>query len=350
MQMDIANPHFAEPAWLWLAVGGPLLLLALQRYAAVQRHKQLASLASPRFIAHLVRSLSPARRRFKNVLLLVAVGTMGLALARPQWGETAMTSQAAAEDVLVLLDCSRSMLATDVRPNRLERAKLAILDFLKGHANSRIGLIVFAGQAFLQCPLTFDHAAFRETLATVDEKSIPVSGTDLGRALDEAFLASENPRGRQLMLMFTDGEDLQDTGIQMAERLAENKVMVMAVGVGTPTGSEIPIVTEKGLPDVVRDDLGRPVRTRLQEETLIKIAQATHGSYRPLGPLGEGLGAIKTDLETRRVEEAGRAKTQGVDRFHLPLALATILLVTESVVGTRRGGQQPSSGRKDERH
>jgi Ca-activated chloride channel family protein len=258
-----------------------------------------------------------------------------------------MASEPAAEDVLVLLDCSRSMLATDIRPNRLERAKLAILDFLKGHANSRVGLIVFAGQAFLQCPLTFDHAAFRETLAAVDEKTIPVSGTDLGRALDEAFLASENPKGRQLMLMFTDGEDLQESGVEMAEKLAENNVMVLAVGVGTPAGSEIPILTDKGMPDVIRDEMGRPVRTRLQEETLIKIAQATHGSYRPLGVLGEGLGSIKTDLEARRVEEAGRVKTQGVDRFQVPLAFATILLVTESLMGTRRRGQ-PSRFEKED--
>ena len=126
MQMDIANPHFAEPAWLWLAFGGPVLLLALQRYAAVQRRRQLASLASTRFISALVQSLSPARRRFKNVLLLLAVGGMGLALARPQWGSEVREIEQEGLQVMVALDVSQSMLAEDVKPTRLDRAKLEI--------------------------------------------------------------------------------------------------------------------------------------------------------------------------------------------------------------------------------
>ena len=154
--MDFTHPQFAEPRWLWLAVLGPLGLVALHRYSAWARNRQLAQLAAPHFLADLIRSHSPARRAFKHVLLVLAVAGIGLALARPQWGEQESGGQALGEDIMFVVDCSQSMLAADVSPNRLERTKLAILDFVRRHNNGRIGLVAFAGQAFLQCPLTFD--------------------------------------------------------------------------------------------------------------------------------------------------------------------------------------------------
>src|SRR5947199_5213520 len=130
-----------------------------------------------------MHSHSPFRRTLKNFLLVLAIAGTGIALARPQWGETAEISRALGEDILFLVDCSKSMLATDVRPSRLGRAKYAILDFVQRHGSGRVGLVAFAGQAFLQCPLTFDYDAFRESLLDVTEKTIPVPGTDIGRAL-----------------------------------------------------------------------------------------------------------------------------------------------------------------------
>src|SRR5215472_18034255 len=121
--MDVAYPHFAEPAWLWLAICGPLSLLALQFYSGHVRQKQLAGIAAPNFIEQLIRSHSQLRRKFKNGLLVLAVAGVGLALARPQWGQREETGQTLGDDVVFILDCSRSMLATDVTPSRLQRAK-----------------------------------------------------------------------------------------------------------------------------------------------------------------------------------------------------------------------------------
>src|SRR5206468_10536084 len=125
------------------------------------------------------------------------------------------------EDVLFMLDCSKSMLATDVQPNRLARTKYAILDFVQRHGRSRVGLVAFSGQAFLQCPLTFDYDAFREALLAVAEQTIPVPGTDLGRALDEASRAMEKTERRKVMVLLTDGEDLEQSGIKTAQVLAD---------------------------------------------------------------------------------------------------------------------------------
>src|SRR5271170_3294924 len=211
--MDLRHPHFAEPAWLWLVVLAPLALLLLQRAAAIARKKQVALFAAPELLDALLRSHSPFRRILKNLMLVLAVAAIAVALARPQWGETSEISQALGEDIMFVLDCSKSMLATDVNPSRLGRARFAILDFVQRHGHGRVGLVAFAGQAFLQCPLTFDYDAFRDSLLAVDERTIPVPGTDIGRALKEASLAMEKNDRRKIMVLVTDGEDLEASGI-----------------------------------------------------------------------------------------------------------------------------------------
>ena len=338
--MDFTHPHFAEPAWLWLALLGPLLLLGLDRYAAWARRRQEQRVVSAKFLPELTQSLSRVRRRVKIALLVAAVAGIGMTLARPQWGEEPELARAMAEDIVVLLDCSRSMLAEDVRPSRLERSKLALLDFIEAHPGGRIGLVAFAGQAFLQCPLTFDHEALREALSSMNTRSIPVAGTDLGFALDEAARAMDKEAGRKVLIVLTDGEDLERSGIPAARRLADQGVVLYTVGVGSPEGTEIPIVNEQGQPDLVRDRNGKVVRSRLDEETLRALAKITGGSYHALGPVGEGLMEVELQMEQGRAAAAKGAAGIGVDRFHVPLALLTVLLTAESLIGTRRRERQ----------
>jgi Ca-activated chloride channel family protein len=315
----------------------PLALAALQRYSAWARRKQLARLAAPEFIAELTRSHSPARRALKAALLLLAVAGIGLALARPQWGEQAEVSRLYGQDTLFLLDCSRSMLAADVTPSRLQRAKLAILDSVQQRWHGRVGLVAFAGQAFLQCPLTFDYGAFQDALMAVDDKTIPVPGTDVGRALDEGCRAMDKNQQPKLLVLLTDGEDLEKGGVRTAESLAKLGVVVFTLGIGTPAGSDIQFLNEQGKPEVLRDSRGEVVRSRLDEPTLRAIAQATRGAYYPLGPLGEGLAKVRLAVEAMSTGPAGgTARKLGVDRFHWPVAGVLALLVAESLIGTRR--------------
>jgi Ca-activated chloride channel homolog len=335
--MDFTHPHFAEPQWLWLALGGPVLLVALHRFAAWARRREIAHFAAPELLDRLLRSHSPARRTGKHLLLLLAVAGLGFGLARPQWGEQPEMAQLLGEDILFLLDCSRSMLAADVRPNRLERAKFAILDFVQRHGRGRVGLVAFAGQAFLQCPLTFDYDAFREALMVVDDKAIPVPGTDIGRALDEGFRAMEKNDRRKILVLLTDGEDLEKAGQKTAQELAEKKVVVFTIGVGTPAGSTIQYLNEQGVAQIVRDSGGNPVQSRLDETTLRAIAEATRGSYQPLGYLGEGMTRVRHAVESGTdLPDASKLRKLGVDRFHVPVAAVIVLLVVESLVGTRR--------------
>lgn len=335
--MNLANPHFAEPEWLWLAWLGPLALILLQRYSAWRRRQQLGQIAAPEFVVALTRSHSRARRVIKDALLVLALAGMGLALARPQWGEQAETSHLLGQDIVFVLDCSRSMLAGDVSPNRLQRAKLAILDFVQRQGHGRVGLVAFAGQAFLQCPLTFDYGAFQDALTAVDDKTIPVPGTDIGRALNEGVHSLDKNARQKLLVLLTDGEDLEKGGVRVAEALGKRGIVVFTLGVGTPAGSEIQMLDDHGRPELVRDSKGEVVRSRLDEATLRAVAQATHGAYYPLGPVGEGLAKVRLDLEDlSNSGGAAPARKLGVDRFHWPVAAALLLLVVESLVGTRR--------------
>ena len=335
--MNLGQPHFAEPAWLWLALIGPLVAWGLFRFAARQRQQQLASFAAAELLPGLLRSHSPARRAVKHALVVLAVMLMAMALARPQWGQQAEAGRTLGEDIVFILDASKSMLAPDVQPSRLQRAKYAILDFVERHGRGRIGLVAFSGQAFLQCPLTSDYDAFRDALAAVDERTIPVGGTDIGRALDEAAKAMERTSRRKVMVLLTDGEDLEAGGVAKAKALAADKVVVFTLGVGTPAGATIQYIDERGVPSVVRDSKGEPVRSRLDEKTLREIAVATRGAYEPLGALGEGMTRVRQAVETSAsLTNLVPARKLGVDRFGWFLAPALALLVIESLLGTRR--------------
>jgi Ca-activated chloride channel family protein len=343
--MDFRHPHFAEPGWLLLAVLAPVALVVLQRYSAWARKRQLGLFAAPDLLAGLLRSHSPAKRVLKNLLLVLAVYGMGVALARPQWGERTEVTRTLGEDILFLVDCSKSMLASDVSPNRLTRAKYAILDFVQKHGRGRVGLVAFSGEAFLQCPLTFDADAFREALLALDEKTIPIPGTDIGRALDEGFHAMEKNERHKVMVLVTDGEDLENSGVTTAKALAEKGIVVHAIGVGTAAGSPIQVVNDRGLPEQLRGSDGAVVVSHLDETTLTAIANATHGSYEPLGPLGQGLTRIRKLVENATDEsQVSKMRKLGVDRFYIPVGFVTVLLALESLIGTRRKLREHDKG------
>jgi Ca-activated chloride channel family protein len=332
-----ASFQFAEPDWLWLAVFAPALLVGLHWHSARARRRQLAKMVSPCLVGVLAASHSPARRRSKETLLLLVFLFAGLALARPQWGSMETANSWLGEDLVFVMDCSLSMTTSDVMPTRMQHAKFSVLDFVRRQSHGRLGLVAFAGSAFIQCPLTFDTGAFEESLLTLDEKTMPVPGTDIGRALNEAYRAMDKNSRRKLVVLVTDGEDLEKSGVAVAKRLATNGVVVFAIGVGTPEGKEIQTVNGVGQPELLRDAHGELVRSRLDETTLHDIAQATGGSYYPLGPLGEGLTKVRSAIHALdAASELRQAQRNGRDHFFWPLAVSLAAMVVESLLGTRR--------------
>ena len=187
-------------------------------------------------------------------------------------------------DILFAVDTSRSMLAEDLTPNRLERARLGIIDFVRRLEGDRVGLIPFAGSAFALCPLTLDYEAFRESLNALDTDLIPRQGTDLASAIKEAErLFDENGNNHRVLVLLTDGEDIQGDVIDAAKAAAKKGMAIYTVGVGSPEGANIPIQMRNGRTDFVRDESGKVVRTTLDESTLKKIAEETNALYVPLG-------------------------------------------------------------------
>ncbi len=329
--------QFASPQWLWFTALALALTAALFWISAKARRRQLEQFADPARRAELLASHSGVMRVLKNTMLFLALLLVGLALARPQWGETEERVDRKGDDVVFLIDASKSMLAADVTPSRLERAKMAVLDFVHRHAGGRVGLVAFAGDAFLQCPLTLDYDAFEEAVRDLDTDSVLVPGTDIASALFSGSRAFDKTERRKVLVLVTDGEDLERIGINAAKKLGEDGVVVFTVGLGTPNGSQIMVPGKGDAPEPLRDEKGQPVTSRLDEATLRSIAEATGGTYRRMETIAGGLADVANALKDPQSKPAAVfRKRLGIDRYRWPLAVAIFLLVAESLLRTRR--------------
>lgn len=324
----------------WLYAIPPLLVILIisYYYGRKVRHKLFKTFASQRLLPNLISSYSPGRHLFKFIIFTLAVVLLLLTFARPQWGHKWEEQQAKGIDILFALDVSKSMLAEDIRPNRLERAKYSILDLLKELEGDRVGLIAFAGSAFLQCPLTHDYQAFRQTLNATDTSVINKGGTDIAAAIQAAEPSFAKENNFKFIVMITDGEDLEQSGIEQARLAAKNDVTIYTVGVGTQKGEIIPIKLPDGSTDFVRDSEGKIVKTKLDEGTLKAIANASGGFYVPLGSTGQGLEQVyESGLNTIPQQELASAlRKVPLERFQLPLAAAILLLLVDSLLSTRK--------------
>jgi Ca-activated chloride channel family protein len=329
--------HFAAPQWLWLTAGAAVFAVLLFRLSAVARRRQLAAFADPAHRESLLASHSRLRRALKNSLLFLSLALLGLALARPQWGEIEEEIERKGDDVVFLLDTSKSMLAKDVLPSRIERGKMAMLDFIHKNAGGRVGLVAFAGDAFLQCPLTLDYDAFEDSVRELDTDAVLVPGTDIASALFAGRSAFEKAERRKVLVLVTDGEDLQRAGVDAAKKIGAEGVTVFAVGVGTAGGGVIQVTGADGSMKPLLDDSGQPVTSRLDEATLRAIAEATGGTYRRMDGVAGGMADVVSALKDSTSKPvAGFRKRRGIDRYQWPLAIAICLLVIESVLRTRR--------------
>ncbi|MGE9290352.1 MAG: VWA domain-containing protein [Puniceicoccales bacterium] len=330
--------EFANKLWLYLLPVAVVLLLLLFQLDGKGRKASIRRFASGRLLQELLQSYSPIRRRVKNTVILLGVTFLFLALARPQWGYTWTESTSRGIDIVFALDTSRSMLAQDIKPNRLIRAKLAIEDFVNQLEGDRIGLVAFSGSAFLQCPLTLDYDAFFQSLDAVDTNVISAGGTDLAAAIKEAESAFSKDNNYKIVILITDGEDLEGFGITQAQKSFLNGVTIYSVGVGTPEGAPIPIRSRTGRIEYVRDENGEVVQSHLEPETLEEIAQITTGFYVPLGTTGYGLEQVlEAGVGSIPEEEiSSQLQRTAVERFQWPLGIALFFFALEPLIGTRR--------------
>lgn len=329
---------FSDPHWLWGLVAVPLVALFEWR-AARRAGRALRALAGERGERVLLSQRRPGRRRLGIGLRLGALALLVLGAAGPEWGREVVRRGSTGSDVVFVMDVSASMDARDVAPSRLEEAKREALAVLDRIAGSRIGVVAFAGDAVRLCPLTPDLGAARLTLESLSSGSVSEPGTDLGRALRRgAQVLPGGRRDEQVLVVWTDGEDLEQGARPAIEELARAGIRVFAVGVGTPAGDVVPVLDDEGRAiDVKRDANGGPVRSRLDEGLLRTLARATHGGYfqasRPGGELPRLLAAIGGVGRAARGE---RLVERPVARFPLCAALAALLLAVDVRRSRRR--------------
>jgi Ca-activated chloride channel family protein len=337
--MEDSPFEFARPHWLYAGMGLCVVIVLLFIYFDRRREAALALLVHPRFRQRLVPGHSTLLRRVKRVLWILSVLLLSVAAAGPRKGYEWKEVKRRGIDILFAVDTSRSMLAEDLTPNRLERARMGIHDFLGRLEGDRVGLIPFAGSSLALCPLTTDYDAFRDTLDALDTDIIPRQGTDVASAIREAErLFSEQGNNFRVLVLITDGEDLQGDALEEAESSAKKGTKIYPIGVGGTEGALIPIRQPNGATDFVRDDTGNPVRTKLDEAMLKKIADATGGLYAPLGRGAEGLDTIyREKLRMVPKNETGqRIEKQPLERFEWPLGAAILLLIMEFLLPDRR--------------
>ena len=326
---------FENQIWLTLTPLIVLLFAGLFAFGLRRREALLSRFAAARLLDQLTEKASHQRTLLKAALILLAFALIGISLARPQYGVDWIERKARGLDIVFVLDSSKSMLATDLRPTRLDRAKLAIIDLLKRLESDRIGLVAFAGNAFLQTPPTLDYAAFRENLDAIGYSSISRGGSDIGRAIREAAKAFPKDNSFKVVVLLTDGEDQQQDVITAAREVADEGIKVYTIGIGTPEGDYLKIRNAQGDDEFIRDSSGQPVRSQLDESTLQKIAQLTGGSYSRLSD--QSLNTLYNSVLATLPREERQSELQEarIERYQWALSIACILMVVEIFIRRR---------------
>jgi Ca-activated chloride channel family protein len=338
---------FAHPAWLPAGVAACLCLLWLWHRYDARQHTALARFVSSHLRAQLTQSVSLGRRRTQRAFTLAALALLFVALAGPLVGYRWEQISRRGIEIIFAVDTSRSMSTPDVKPDRLTRAKLAIEDFTNELDGDAVGLVAFAGDAFLVCPITLDYGAFHESLNAIDMTTIPRGGTNIASAIREAQAAlRRRPASDKILLLVTDGEDLEGDALIAAQAAArQDGLKIYTVGVGTAQGDLIPLnvnATPNGGSvkngGFVKDESGGFVKSRLDEPALKAIAAATGGQYAPLGAQGQGFEAIYRGSLAPLLKHdlASRQQKVYIQRYQWPLAGSLALLLLSLLIGTRR--------------
>lgn len=331
--------RFADPNNLLMILG--LVLLGLFIFMALARKKKLlARFGDLPLIMRNAPYISFARQRTKALLLLLGLLFVVLALARLQFGTHLETLKREGIDLIVAVDVSNSMLARDMTPDRLEKAKQEVLSIIDRLQGDRIGLVPFAGEAFTQCPLTLDYAAARLLLGVMDTEAVSVQGTSLTSAIETATRSfNSDEKKHKVLLLLTDGEDQQGDAVEAAEQARKEGVKIYTVGIGSVNGEPIPMVDRQGNQVGFRKDpeTGDVILSKLDETTLQKIALAAGGKYYHATAGEMELDRIFDEIsKLEKKELEGELVTKYDDRYQYPLLLALILLIVEFFVSEKK--------------
>jgi Ca-activated chloride channel family protein len=329
--------NFAKPEYLFALLSLPAAGLFLL-WARRKREQALARLGDRALLRKLTRSINWRGRGWRNVLMLLSLTLLIIAMARPQWGSESREINQEGLQVMVALDVSQSMLAQDIKPTRLERAKLEIADLMKQLDGDEVGLVLFSGASFIQVPLTSDYFTALNYLDSAHPDVISRPGTVIGDAIHTAMYGYDpNLASQKVLIIMTDGEDHETDPLAAAKEAADEGVLIYTIGFGTPEGEPIPITDEYGqIVDYKRDQAGEVVLSQLDENTLQAIAQTGNGKYYRASADGSELVNLLAEIETLQKDQLqSRVETRFIERYQIFLAAALVLLVISELIPDR---------------
>ncbi|MGH7197180.1 MAG: VWA domain-containing protein [Candidatus Omnitrophota bacterium] len=319
-------------SWLWVVPFAAWLFFL----AAFRKSRQIRRFGDPALVARLILSFDRWKRTLKRGLVLAALAFIVLALCQPHFRSKEITVERKGIDVIIAVDVSNSMLARDIPPNRLEKAKLELSTLIERLKQDRIGIVAFAGEAFIQCPLTLDRSAVKLFLSTLSPSLIPTPGTALGPAIlvsTQAF--AEKDKEHKAVILLTDGEDHGSKPMEAVKRAKEAHVRIFTVGIGTPDGSTLP--TESAREGFKKDRQGKVILSKLDENLLKDIARETGGVY-TRSTRGE-LEVEKISREIRKMTQKGLRSEKTVEyeeNFQYFLLPAFVFLILEMILSERK--------------
>ena len=329
---------FGVPQWFWALLALPILIFLFVR-AERKTAERLRIFVSARLLPDLAGQVNRWRRVLRFVLQLLALGLAVVSLAKPRWGYTFEEAHRRGIDILIAVDTSRSMLSNDVQPSRLERVKLSTQDLINQLEGDRVGLIAFAGRAFVQAPLTIDYGAVIDAIRDLNTETIPEGGTNISDSIDLAIKTyGKSATGNRALVIFTDGEDLSGDAIRAAKAASDQGIRIFTVGVGTPQGSLIPIKGDDAQNAFVKDEKGQVVKSKLDEKRLREIAETTGGIYLHLENGTRTMQQLALDGITKM--QAGdidvRLNRRPIERYEWPLGMAVLCLAAALLLRERR--------------
>jgi len=328
--------RFGNIEYLWGLLIIPLLTLFFI-WSRIARRRALRKFGQKNILSHLMPFSSKNRPRFKFLILMLALAFFIAGIARPQFGSKLKTVKREGVELVIALDVSNSMMAEDIQPNRLERAKRAISRLVDRLKDDKIGLIVFAGDAYTQLPITSDYNSAKLFLNSVNTQIVPKQGTAIGAAIDLARRSfTPNGEANKAIVIITDGENHEDNAISSAEAAVEEGIIVHTIGMGLPSGSPIPVL-RGGQTDYLKDRDGKVVVTKLNEQMLEQISAAGEGIYVRANNAQVGLNALFDEINKMEKQEMeSKTYSEYDDQFQWFFAVGLFLLLLEFVILERK--------------
>ncbi|MFO7977442.1 MAG: VWA domain-containing protein [Bacteroidales bacterium] len=329
--------HYQNPEYFYLLLLVPVFVLIFL-IARLTRRRAMERFGQQQLISKLTPWLSWRRPWIHFFLTLLAFSLMVVAAVNPQVGSKLEEVKQEGTEIMIVLDVSQSMMAEDVRPNRLERSKMAVSRLIDNLPQDKVGIVLFAGNAITQVPLTTDHSAVKMMLRTVNTTSVPVQGTSLNAALHRAMASfQQEDLNNKIVILISDGENHQDDPLEAARLASQRGLTIHTVGIGTREGAPIPVYQNNRMTGFLKDQQGNTVVSRYDEQTLQDIATLTGGTFQHGSGADMGLKEIQEEvLRTERAEFDNMVFADYESRFHYFVALALIVLLFEIFLFERK--------------